>query len=69
MFLGFMLGAISVQGTLKGPAAIALSVPVLILGLVFFDTVFAIRAPLLAGTAHLRCRQRPCPLTACRPWA
>jgi UDP-GlcNAc:undecaprenyl-phosphate GlcNAc-1-phosphate transferase len=42
MFLGFMLGAISVQGTLKGPAAIALSVPVLILGLPFFDTVFAI---------------------------
>ncbi|MGI6037445.1 MAG: glycosyltransferase family 4 protein [Limnochordia bacterium] len=42
MFLGFMLGAIAVQGALKGPTTIALTVPILILGVPIFDTLFAI---------------------------
>ena len=42
MFLGFALAAVSVEGTLKSPVAIALAVPVLALGLPIFDTLFAI---------------------------
>lgn len=42
MFLGFALGAISVEGALKGPTALAFVVPALALGLPIFDTVFAI---------------------------
>ncbi|NMB45260.1 MAG: undecaprenyl/decaprenyl-phosphate alpha-N-acetylglucosaminyl 1-phosphate transferase, partial [Firmicutes bacterium] len=42
MFLGFMLGALSVEGTLKGAATVALAVPILILGLPIIDTVFSI---------------------------
>ncbi|MCX7782004.1 MAG: undecaprenyl/decaprenyl-phosphate alpha-N-acetylglucosaminyl 1-phosphate transferase, partial [Negativicutes bacterium] len=41
-FLGFTLGALSVQGTMKSYTAIAIAVPVLVLGLPLFDTVFAI---------------------------
>lgn len=42
LFLGFMLGAISVEGALKGAAAIALTIPVLVLGVPMFDAMFAI---------------------------
>lgn len=42
MFLGFMLGALSVEGTLKGAATVALAVPVLILGLPVIDTIFSV---------------------------
>lgn len=41
-FLGFILGYITVAGTLKGHTALALSVPLLALGVPYFDTVFAI---------------------------
>jgi len=41
-FLGFTLGVVSIQGTLKSYAAIAIAIPVLVLGLPLFDTVFAI---------------------------
>ncbi len=41
-FLGFVLAAISVEGTLKGTTAIAVFIPVLALGLPIFDTAFAI---------------------------
>jgi UDP-GlcNAc:undecaprenyl-phosphate GlcNAc-1-phosphate transferase len=41
-FLGFVLAAISIEGTLKGTTAITLIIPVLALGLPIFDTVFAI---------------------------
>ncbi len=41
-FLGFVLACISVQGLMKMYAIISFAVPVLILGLPIFDTVFAI---------------------------
>ena len=41
-FLGFTLGVVSIQGTLKSYAAIAIAIPILVLGLPLFDTVFAI---------------------------
>ncbi len=42
MFLGFMLGAIAIQGVMKSIAAIALLVPILIMGVPIFDAAFAI---------------------------
>lgn len=42
MFLGFTLAGISVQGTLKGAAAIALVIPVVALGVPVVDTACAI---------------------------
>ncbi len=41
-FLGFVLACISIQGLMKMYALISFAVPVLILGLPIFDTVFAI---------------------------
>lgn len=41
-FLGFVLAAISIEGTLKGTTALTLVIPVLALGLPIFDTTFAI---------------------------
>lgn len=40
--LGFLLSAISIEGAIKSAAAISIAVPILILGLPIFDTVFAI---------------------------
>ena len=42
MLLGFMLGAIAIQGVMKSIAAIALLVPILIMGVPIFDAAFAI---------------------------
>ncbi len=42
MFLGFALATISVAGTLKSTAAIALGIPVLALGLPLMDALFAV---------------------------
>lgn len=41
-FLGFILAVISVQGMMKSYAAIAIAIPLLVLGLPLFDTIFAI---------------------------
>lgn len=41
-FLGFTLGVISIQGTLKSYAAISITIPLLVLGLPLFDTIMAI---------------------------
>lgn len=41
-FLGFILAAISIEGTLKGTTALTVIIPVLALGLPIFDTSFAI---------------------------
>lgn len=49
MFLGFVLGAISVEGALKGPAALVFVVPVLALGLPIFDTCLSIGRRLASG--------------------
>lgn len=42
MFLGYMLAAVSVLGTVKSAATIALVVPIVALGLPIMDTAFAI---------------------------
>lgn len=42
MFCGFLLAAFAVDGALKGATAIALTVPLLMLGLPVLDTAFAI---------------------------
>ncbi len=42
MFLGYVLSALAVIGTDKQAAALAVGVPILVLGLPFFDTAFAI---------------------------
>jgi len=42
MFLGYMLAAISILGTVKSAATIALIVPIVALGLPIMDTAFAI---------------------------
>ena len=48
-FLGFSLGVISIIGLLKSYAAIAILVPILVLGVPIFDTVFAILRRLRSG--------------------
>lgn len=41
-FLGFSLSFISIQGSLKSYATISIAIPLLVLGLPLFDTIFAI---------------------------
>jgi UDP-GlcNAc:undecaprenyl-phosphate/decaprenyl-phosphate GlcNAc-1-phosphate transferase len=48
-FLGFTLAVISIQGTLKSYAAIAIAIPLLVLGLPLFDTIFAILRRIVKG--------------------
>ncbi len=49
LFLGFILAAISIEGTLKSAAAIAFFAPVLALGIPIFDTFFSIVRRLAKG--------------------
>lgn len=42
MFLGFMLGAMTIQGVMKGVAVVSLLMPMLIMGIPLFDTVYAV---------------------------
>ena len=49
MFLGYMLAAVSVMGTVKSAATIALIVPIVALGLPIMDTAFAIMRRYLSG--------------------
>jgi UDP-GlcNAc:undecaprenyl-phosphate GlcNAc-1-phosphate transferase len=42
MFLGFVLAVVSLEGAFKSAATIALTVPIIILGIPIFDTLFAI---------------------------
>jgi UDP-GlcNAc:undecaprenyl-phosphate GlcNAc-1-phosphate transferase len=62
-FLGFTLGVVSIQGVMKSYAAISIVIPLLVLGLPLFDTVFAIvrrifaRRPIMqADRGHLHHR-------------
>jgi len=48
-FLGFTLGVVSIQGTLKSYATISIAIPLLVLGLPLFDTTFAILRRLVNG--------------------
>ena len=65
MFLGYMLASLSVIGAVKGPAALVLMIPLLVLGLPIYDslsTMFARlrrRQPIYhADRAHLHHRLR-----------
>jgi len=49
MFLGYMIAAVSVVGTLKYATAVAIVVPVVALGIPIFDTAFAIVRRTLSG--------------------
>lgn len=42
LFLGFILGAFAVEGALGGPSVVAVSIPVLVLGVPVFDTFCAV---------------------------
>ncbi len=48
-FLGFLLAIISIEGTMKSVTAIAVAIPILVLGLPIFDTLFAIIRRLING--------------------
>lgn len=48
-FLGFTLGVISIQGTLKSYAAISIAIPLLVLGLPLFDTLTSIARRVRSG--------------------
>lgn len=48
-FLGFTLGVISIQGTLKSYAAISIAIPLLVLGLPLFDTLSSIIRRIRSG--------------------
>ncbi len=65
MFLGFMLASMSVVGAVKGPAAVVLVVPLLVLGLPIYDSASTILSRLMKGQmpyypdrAHLHHRLR-----------
>ncbi len=49
LFLGFILSCISVQGFLKLSAIISFAIPILVLGLPIFDTIFSIFRRILTG--------------------
>ncbi|MEA3400367.1 MAG: MraY family glycosyltransferase [Armatimonadota bacterium] len=49
MFLGYMLACLSVVGAVKGPTALVLVVPLLVLGLPIYDSAATIFKRLLAG--------------------
>ena len=53
LFLGFILGCISVQGFLKLSAIISFAIPILLLGLPIFDTVIAIFRRILTGRSPM----------------
>lgn len=53
MFLGYMLACIAVIGPFKSTTAIAMVVPLLVLGVPIFDTVTGIIRRLLAGKSPL----------------
>lgn len=62
-FLGFTLGTISIMGLVKSYTAIAIVVPLVVLGLPVFDTAFAIirrilngKSPMEADRGHLHHR-------------
>lgn len=48
-FLGFILAIISIEGTMKSVTALAVAIPILVLGLPIFDTMFAIFRRILHG--------------------
>lgn len=53
LFLGFILACISIEGCLKVSAIISFAIPILILGLPIFDTLFAILRRVLTGRSPM----------------
>lgn len=53
LFLGFILGCISIEGLLKLSAIISFAIPILVLGLPIFDTTIAIFRRLLTGRSPM----------------
>jgi UDP-GlcNAc:undecaprenyl-phosphate GlcNAc-1-phosphate transferase len=53
-FLGFSLSFIAIQSTLKTYTAIAIAIPLLVLGLPVFDTAFAILRRLFTGKSIIQ---------------
>ena len=53
-FLGFTLGTISIMGLVKSYTAIAIIVPLVVLGLPIFDTAFAIIRRVLSGKSPMQ---------------
>lgn len=53
-FLGFTLGVISIQGTLKSYTAISIAIPLLVLGLPLFDTLSAIIRRVVSGKSIMQ---------------
>ncbi|GAV24152.1 undecaprenyl-phosphate alpha-N-acetylglucosaminyl 1-phosphate transferase [Carboxydothermus islandicus] len=49
MFLGYCLGILSVLGTAKSPTLISIFIPVLVMAIPIFDTLFAILRRFFAG--------------------
>lgn len=49
MFLGFVLGAVAIHGSQKGATAVALLIPIIVLGLPLIDTMLAMVRRLLRG--------------------
>lgn len=53
LFLGFILACVSIQGFLKLSAIISFAIPIIVLGLPIFDTLFAIVRRLLKGQSPM----------------
>lgn len=53
-FLGFTLGTIAIMGLVKSYTAIAIVVPLIVLGLPIFDTAFAIIRRVLSGKSPMQ---------------
>ena len=53
LFLGFILACVSVQGFLKMSAIISFAIPIIVLGLPIFDTLFAIVRRTLKGQSPM----------------
>lgn len=53
LFLGFILACISVQGFLKLSAIISFAIPIIVLGLPIFDTLFAITRRVMTGRSPM----------------
>ena len=53
LFLGYILACISIQGFLKLSAIISFAVPIIVLGLPIFDTLFAIVRRVLTGRSPM----------------
>ncbi len=49
LFLGFVLSAISIQGTIKGATALTMVLPILAMGLPIMDTTLAIGRRIIGG--------------------